>query len=143
TNHSLLVLERTKEKRKAEYNENYQNYKAKEIYNSSVKYANVREQIDIKEAHKDTLKIEIINSLVARYPAISIETIKEIPANMQVKLLELHLKNEHTGKLSEDLKTVKEQIFKKSNEYNKNELDNTTSQLANDSSMVVDNLIDI
>ncbi|MEB6550198.1 MobA/MobL family protein [Heyndrickxia sporothermodurans] len=123
-NNSLKILERTKEKRKVEYRDSYKNFDAKKTYDSSIKYTDAREQITTKEERKETLKDVLIEQLKQRYPEISIDIIKEIPSEIQSKVLQLHLNNEQSGKLSKDLETVKERYIKK----DKNEIPKTNHQ---------------
>ncbi|MBU8732508.1 MobA/MobL family protein [Cytobacillus oceanisediminis] len=104
--HSLVILERTKEKRKAEYREAYQDYNADKVYSTSVKYNEAKEQIANKEKEKALLEQKLQYEMENKYPGISKEFISEIPPSIQSKVLELHLKGENTGRLSEDLKSI-------------------------------------
>ncbi len=123
TTNSLLILERTKEKHKREYSENYKEYDADKVYNSSVKYNQSMLAVAEKEGVKDTLKKQLSESLISRYKDASIELINSIPSDVQYKILELHLGNKHTGILSEDLTIVRDQESKISNSRNANNLE--------------------
>jgi uncharacterized protein YfkK (UPF0435 family) len=119
TKNSLLILERTKEKRKEDIKQHYQNYDGKKLYQSQIIFTDFRNQIEEKEGHLDRIKNVLNHEMNSRYPEVTVETIREIPAEIQAKVLTLHLNNEHTGKLSEDLKTVQEIELHKQKDKNR------------------------
>lgn len=128
---SLLIAERTKEKRKGEYKEAYQNFNAKKVYDSSIKYTESKEQIVEKEERKSLLQEKLFDHMVSSYPKAKESLIREIPSEIQSKLLELQVKGENTGKLSKDLELVKarEHNSEWMNEFEKGD---STSQNAGD-----------
>jgi hypothetical protein len=128
---SLLIAERTKEKRKGEYKEAYQNFNAKKVYDSSIKYTESKEQIVEKEERKSVLQEKLFEHMVSSYPKARESLIREIPSEIQSKLLELQVKGESTGKLSKDLELVKarEHNSEWMNEFEKGD---STSQNAGD-----------
>lgn len=128
---SLLIAERTKEKRKGEYKEAYQNFNAKKVYDSSIKYTESKEQIVEKEERKTLLQEKLFDHMVSSYPKAKESLIREIPSEIQSKLLELQVKGESTGKLSKDLELVKarEHNSEWMNEFEKGD---STSQNAGD-----------
>ena len=109
---SLVILERTKEKRKTEYHNNYKEFDAEKVYKSSLSYAEVTQQIKDKEDKKENLKVDIFDSVKDKYPLVTEELIKQIPTEIQSKLIELHLNDKQTGSLSIDLKQAQREIEK-------------------------------
>lgn len=108
-NKSLVILERTKERRKEEYRDAYKNnYVATKVYNAALRYTDSRDQVSLKEKDKAVLSQKLFVELVKRYPDVSPDYIKKIPSSIQSKVLELHCKEQHTGKLSHDLQQVKD-----------------------------------
>jgi hypothetical protein len=112
TNNSLMILERTKEKHKREYAEQYKDWDSKNVYEKSLQYTNSREQITNKELHKQSLEQELTKQMVDNYPEISQETIVQIPYELKAKILELHLSGNNTGELSKDLKLIEKESEK-------------------------------
>lgn len=113
-NKSLVVLERTKEKRREEYRDLYKNnYESSKVYNASIRYTDARDLVSLKEGEKAQITSKVLDEMVKRYPDVSADFIKQIPTRIQSKLLELHLKDEHVGQLSKDLELVKQNKFTK------------------------------
>lgn len=143
-NKSLVVLERMKEKFKAEYRDSYKNFDSEKTYNASIKYTDARRQVSLKEELKDQLKAQLLECMLERYPDVSEDVITQIPSSIQSRLLELHLDDEQTGKLTDDLEIVKTQM-KSNHENNKNnnfEFENT-SNITNDTGALFDMLINL
>lgn len=105
---SLMILERTKEKNKSEYRNAYEQYNADNVFATSIKYNESKEQITFKEIELASLEQKMTLNLLEKYPKISPNTINEIPSDIKGKLLELHVNGENTGSLSTDLKLIKE-----------------------------------
>lgn len=106
---SLVILERTSNKKRDEVKEHYNTYDAKKLYKAQILYADVREQIEGKEQLKVQLQSSLDSEMLVRYPNVSNETINNIPPEVKSRLLELHLTGENTGELSQDLRLVQAQ----------------------------------
>lgn len=142
TNNSLVILERSNEKRKGEIKEHYHNFIASKLYQAQIVYADTREQIVQKEEQKAQIQSQLMNEMAIRYPGTSKEMISEIPADIQSKLLSLHLSSENTGKLSSDLKLVQEKDkYHRKNQERPEFKDNDSSNLSKDTAMLFNALI--
>lgn len=148
TNSSLLIAQRTRNKYKNEYNENYKNYNGKDIYVSSVKYEGAKITLSNLEKEKEILQGKLLEEMITRYPNEKREIIESIPANIQSRILELHLKREQTEILSQDLKIVKANYQKQDRykEYNKDTfkndfVQNASNNVSNDMGSLLDSLI--
>ncbi|MCU5288777.1 conjugal transfer protein TraA, partial [Bacillus paranthracis] len=110
-NKDLLILERTKAKIQKDYKHTFDNFDAEKVFDSSVKFTAINDQISEKESRKEYLKEQLFNMMKTYYPNIDDETIKEIPEKVQSQLLSLHLTGESTGLLSEDLLLLKQKKY--------------------------------
>ncbi|MCP1181213.1 MobA/MobL family protein [Bacillus sp. 1663tsa1] len=110
-NKDLLILERTKAKIQKDYKYTFDNFDAEKVFDSSVKFTAINDQISEKESKKEVLKDQLFNMMKTYYPNIDDETIKEIPEKVQSQLLSLHLTGESTGILSEDLLLLKQKKY--------------------------------
>jgi hypothetical protein len=127
--HSLVIAERTKEKRKGEYREAYQKFDANSVYKTSINYAEAKEQLVEKEELKNTLHFKMSKEIHAIYPSTKESFIKEIPGELQSKLLEMKVNGESTGRLHRDLEILKGRENEWSSEFNEG---NSSSQNAGD-----------
>nr|WP_173026356.1 MobQ family relaxase [Aeromonas sp. Ne-1]AKO69670.1 conjugal transfer protein TraA [Aeromonas sp. Ne-1] len=148
TNHSLVIAERTKNKYKKEYNENYKKYNGKDIYVSSVKYEGAKITLSNLEKEKEALQGKLLEEMITRYPNTKQELIESIPSKIQSQVLELHLNGEQSGILSKDLEKVKtnnlNQYKNKDVDKDKNKNDfvqNESSNVSNDIGSLLDSLI--
>ncbi|TFJ91514.1 MobQ family relaxase [Lentibacillus salicampi] len=110
TNHSLLILERTKAKHQREYGEQYRDWDAEKVFNKSLKFTNTKEQIQAKENEKDNLSVKIDRELKTIYPAITDNTLSKMPSQSKARVLEIYVKGESTGEFSKDVAKVKKDI---------------------------------
>lgn len=110
-NKDLLILQRTKAKIQKDYKYTFDNFDAEKVFDSSVKFTAINDQISEKESRKEFLKEQLFNMMKTYYPNIDDETIKEIPEKVQSQLLSLHLTGESTGLLSEDLLLLKQKKY--------------------------------
>ncbi|MEB9981637.1 conjugal transfer protein TraA, partial [Bacillus cereus] len=110
-NKDLLILERTKTKIQKDYKHTFDNFNAEKVYDSSIKFTAISEQIADKESRKEALKEKLFNMMKIYYPNIDDVTIKVIPPKVQSQLLLLHLTGESTGILSEDLLLLKQKKY--------------------------------
>ncbi len=110
-NKDLLILARTKTKIQKDYKHTFDNFNAEKVYDSSIKFTAINEQISDKESRKEALKEKLFNMMKIYYPNIDDVTIKIIPPKVQSQLLLLHLTGESTGILSEDLLLLKQKKY--------------------------------
>ncbi|WP_096271754.1 MobQ family relaxase [Paucisalibacillus globulus] len=101
---SLVILERTKIKQQKEYAEYFKGWDAEKVFNSSVKYANTKEQIRARESNKNDLSIKIDNHLKVLYPSVNDNTLSKLPSKSKARILELCINGRNTGEFSKNLR---------------------------------------
>ncbi|WP_179298643.1 MobQ family relaxase [Evansella halocellulosilytica] len=110
---SLLIANRAVSKANSEFTVIWKEYKDTEsVYNVHVKLETAKEQVKDREFQKEKLNERMTRSLADKYTNQPKEIIEAIPAKMQAKLIEWHLDNRSTGKLSKDLKLIEKDLQK-------------------------------
>ncbi|HZH59648.1 MAG TPA: MobQ family relaxase [Metabacillus sp.] len=142
-NQSLVILERTKEKRKAEYRAHYNNYEPNNVYSSFVKYQESLQQLKDKEIEKGELQSKLFKEFRQRYPHVDVTFLERIDPKVQSKLLELHLRGENTGSITDDLAILREEhrAIKETSMLYDNEFEQTENNNSDSTGFLFDQLI--
>lgn len=107
---SLMILERTRRKYQREYRDNFTAWDKEKVFDHSVKFMSVQEQIKSREERKELLASQIHEQLKVLYPYITDETLNQLPDLSKVKLLELHVNEQNTGDFTRDLLSIQKQV---------------------------------
>lgn len=117
TKRSLLILERTLNKRESTFKESFKDYKPEELYNSSITRTSLKEQI---KSHEDKLKeneSKVDNVMMKIYEDIDAYKVKKLPNDIKIELINRYTKGESTNDVKQDLKELKSDI--RQEEFNK------------------------